>query len=1082
MNKNILLIIYIFLIILPNNISYSKSYFWNAANSFQINFNNNQIDTLRIDSLKKSAENYFTNNELDSSLVVYEKLKELYLASGKIEDVINTLNQIADIYYRNGKYDSALIVLKNAVTSYQNNFKKENLLFIKTKIKIAAVLLRLGKLNEALQTATETTDKLNILPDKKEIELAENYFVTGMIYYQMSDYNKSLEFHLKALNIRKNELGENHSSVGSSYNSIASIYNIKGDYENALEYYFRSLQIKIKEAGENTIDVSSLYNNIGSAYFAKGENDLAIEYYLKSLMIKKNILDKENPGFAFTYNNLAMAYRINEDFGNALSYGKLALDIFIKRLGAEHPNVAGVINNIGRTYFDIKDYDKALDSYNNALQIFLKKYGENHSTTAQNIFNIGEIYFFKKEYNTAIDFINKSLEIRKNIFGEFNEKVSQSYLKLSEIYLAQNEREQYDFSLIDSALFFIQKSIFSITKNSLDTIKYNIPDFKNISFEKDLLNSIIVESDMYYQKYLYQYNDINDLKFSLRLLESAVELTEKIRRGYKSEQVKFNLNKNIYSLYEKGIKIALTLFDITKNEQYKNSAFMFADKSKAGILIDEIYDINAKSYGDIPDSLLMKEKQLRIDLTYLDTEIQKMKVKYKNETNENLSSIPKYHSDENELFKLRREYDLLIDYFEKNFNKYYQLRFQPQIVNVNDIQILLKENNTSVIEYFLSDSLLYFFIIKSDDFIIKSFPLDKSLNERIINFRRALKNLYFEQYITEAYNLYKILFLPIENEISNSKKLYLITDGILNYLPFEILISGRIQSQINNNVSKSNNIDFANLPYLLNNYEISYHYSSALLAENLMKEETKDLSFVGFAPVFSVNDSAAKFDSVYMNFTNQNNLFRMNIPAENINRDIQFDGKNYSVLKESERELLTINELFRNKNKNTKIYLHKDAKEENIKSVDIKQFNNIHLATHGFINEEKPKLSGLIFSDVYTNSSEDGILNMEEILNLQLNADLVVLSSCESGLGKVMKGEGIMALTRSFLYAGTKNLIVSLWKVDDKSTTELIINLYKNILDNQSLSAALRKAKLNLIKEGKYSYPLDWGAFVLIGG
>ncbi len=1063
MNKNILLLIYILLVILFNNISYSKSYFWNAANSFQIKFNNNRTDTLTIDSLKKSAENFFTNNELDSSLAVYEKLKDLYLVSGKIEDAISTLNQMADIFYRDGKYDSALIVLNNGVTLCQNNFKKENLLFIKTKIKIAAVLLRLGKLNEALQTATETSDKLNNLPGKNDIEFAENYFVLGLIYYQMSEYNKSLDYHTKALNIRKNELGENHSSVGSSYNSIASIYNIKGDYENALEYYFKSLQIKINEIGENTIDVSSLYNNIGSVYFEKGENDLAIEYYLKSLMIKKNILDEDNPSYAFTYNNLAMAYRGNEDFKKSLSYSKLALDIFIKKLGEEHPNVAGVINNIGRTYYDIKDYDKALDSYNSALKIFLKKFGENHSTTAQNIFNIVEIYFLKKEYKMALSYINKSLEIRKKIFGEFNVKVSQSYLKLSEIYLAQNKVEHSNSSKVDSALFFIQKSIFSITKNSYDTIKYNIPDFNYVSFEKDLLNSLIVEADVYYQKYLYQSNDINELKFSLRLLESAAELIEKIRRGYKSEQVKFNLNKNIYSLYEKGIKIALTLFDLTKNYEYKNSALEFADKSKVGILIDEIYDINAKSFGDIPDSLLIKEKQLKINLTYLDSEIQKEKDKSKNTESGKLSSL------ENELFKLRREYDSLIDYFERNFNEYYQLKFQPRVIKIKDIQNFLIKNEGSVIEYFLSDTSLYIFVIKSNDFIIKSFAINKSFSEKIINFRRALKNLYFDQYIKEAYELYKILFLPIKNEISNSPKIYLITDGILNYLPFEILISKPIQLQINNNVSLSNNIDFSNLPYLINNYEICYHYSSALLVENLMYEGTKDLSFIGFAPVFSESDSSTKFDSVYMSFT------------KNINRDIQFDGKNYSTLKESERELLTINDLFRIKNKNTKIYLHKDAKEENIKLVDIKNFSNIHFATHGFINEEKPKLSGLIFSDIFTNSSEDGILNMEEILNLQLNANLVVLSSCESGFGKVMKGEGIMALTRSFLYAGAKNLIVSLWKVDDKYTAELMINLYKNILDNQSLSSALRKAKLNLIKERKYSYPLDWGAFVLIG-
>jgi CHAT domain-containing protein len=161
------------------------------------------------------------------------------------------------------------------------------------------------------------------------------------------------------------------------------------------------------------------------------------------------------------------------------------------------------------------------------------------------------------------------------------------------------------------------------------------------------------------------------------------------------------------------------------------------------------------------------------------------------------------------------------------------------------------------------------------------------------------------------------------------------------------------------------------------------------------------------------------------------------------------------------------------------IYTHNSAKEELIKSDEIKNYKYIHIASHGFINEEKPNLSGILFTK--EEKGEDGILYANEIYNLNLDADLVVLSACESGLGKIIKGEGLISLTRGLLFAGAKNVVVSLWRVADKSTSELMIEFYRNILNGESYSASLRQAKLKLIKNGKYSYPLEWSPFILIG-
>jgi CHAT domain-containing protein len=267
---------------------------------------------------------------------------------------------------------------------------------------------------------------------------------------------------------------------------------------------------------------------------------------------------------------------------------------------------------------------------------------------------------------------------------------------------------------------------------------------------------------------------------------------------------------------------------------------------------------------------------------------------------------------------------------------------------------------------------------------------------------------------------------------------------------------------------KIEGLEFSELPYLINSYNISYQSSIIFLQYEINKSETQ-YNFAGFAPVFAdevseTNKSTNKETVVFQ-----------------LKRAVEINDKTYSELPESKNEVEGILNLFIEKNFTGNNFISTDAKEEIVKLGLMKDYRFLHIATHGFINEEKPKLSGIIFTDKNNPPAEDGILYSSEIYNLSLNADLVVLSACESGLGKIVKGEGLIGLTRGFIYSGAKNVLVSLWQVADKSTSELMIEFYKNILDGKNYSSSLREAKLKLIKDGIYSYPLEWSPFVLIG-
>jgi len=270
--------------------------------------------------------------------------------------------------------------------------------------------------------------------------------------------------------------------------------------------------------------------------------------------------------------------------------------------------------------------------------------------------------------------------------------------------------------------------------------------------------------------------------------------------------------------------------------------------------------------------------------------------------------------------------------------------------------------------------------------------------------------------------------------------------------------------------------------YLVKVHNISYHYSNTLYCQILQenKTETSAGGFIGFAPVFSsdrpnnqvTHRGASIFDS--LNFNNYETL-----------RSISIDGKTYNHLPYSEKEVSSIASLFEDRNQNATSYLFDQANEISFKN-NIADYQYVHLATHGIVNEMNPNLSGIIFAqpeiDTGENAaSDDGILFAGEMYNLDLNADLVVLSACETGLGRIVNGEGIMSMTRGFIYSGTPNILFSLWKVGDKNTYELMVNFYTDIIGGDTYSNALRKAKLRLIQNEATAFPANWAGFTLVG-
>jgi CHAT domain-containing protein len=384
----------------------------------------------------------------------------------------------------------------------------------------------------------------------------------------------------------------------------------------------------------------------------------------------------------------------------------------------------------------------------------------------------------------------------------------------------------------------------------------------------------------------------------------------------------------------------------------------------------------------------------------------------------------------------------------------------------------LLSENSAMVEYFSGDSTIYIFTFTKDEFDIIPVKKPDNFTEVVKDFYSSILKSEFSKYYSSATALTGILIKPVLDKIAGKENLIFVPDDILFKIPFEALFTdaGKIKSP-------DKKVSYAGLNYLIKKCNISYHYSAGFFADQINKNKFTEFplinNFAGFAPVFAGNNS----DGYTLAST---------VPVQLLKDTLRSspDNNNFSELKYSEWELRTILELFEKNRKPAVAFFHSDATEENFRN-NIDQYGIIHIASHSFINEVSPQISGVAFARGESNNSgsvpSDGILYAGETYSLDLDADLLVLSSCESGIGKLVRGEGMMSLTRGFLYSGTDNIIFSLWKIPDKHTSELMVSFYRKLFSGKNYAEALKQAKLEMIKNESTARPRSWAGFLLIG-
>lgn len=865
------------------------------------------------------------------------------------------------------------------------------------------------------------------------------YIRLGDNYQQLEDFEKARQELNNALDMTRNQMGYKHLELAKSFQKMGFKYLSSGDYDRAIEMYDKALLIQLEILGKDHAEVAKTYNSIALAFWNKGDSQSAHLNYNKSFSIKLRQFQGIDFDVKKKFELLDKDDTRKQGFSKARNYFKRTMAVYQDSFGTNDSLFAAIYENIGILYAFEGDYDRALEYLRKSFATRLNLFGEHSPELAANYHNIGICLRLKGEYEDAMRFLSTALDIKMKSVGKTHPDTADIYYQLGKIH--------FEFNRFSNALSCYQKALIAIVPDFSSSSLYKNPKTDKVYAKDRLLKILAAKAETLKMRYFHDLSQEKDLRFSFRTYLLVADLIEEMRSGYKSESYKLFFGEKSHEIYDDAIQTTLILYDIDRDPQYKEMAFTLSERSKAAVLAEALAESRARRFAGIPDDMLEKEKNLKKELNLYDTLLEKEYQAKENSESQRINSL------ENRYFDLRAQYQHLIEYFESHYPKYYNLKYNPNPVTVSDLQQAL-DSDTAFIEYFWGEGMMNIFVLTSDTLEVVTLPIDEAFNRVVDTCYLSIKKIVVQDFLASSRKLYQTLMEPIWPEIKYKKKLIIIPHRQLYYVPFESLVSSRA------NVKNLSAAD-----YMIKHCAFSYHYSARLWLHTVNisnKEENREKSFIGFAPVFS-----EKTPDEYH--------------SENL-RDIIIDGVRFSRLPGSEEEVRAIIDLFISKQKQATGYFHREASERQFKSIKMRNYTMIHLATHSLKKENNPKLSGLIFAQSQDPSKrEDGILYSGETYNLNLNAELIVLSTCESGIGKLVKGEGMIALNRGFLYSGVRNTIFSLWKVEDKSTSRLMIELYRSILEGETFSTALRKAKLRLIRDRFTAFPRYWSGFILVG-
>ena len=983
----------------------------------------------------------------------------------KAESFLNKADSLNEV----GQYDRASLYIDSVsvMMDLQSHSDQDSLrtsLFIRSILAKAILFKDKTQYPEALALLTEASQLTDSLLGKRHLLYAKLLMERGNIANQKDQSNISLPLYLEAYDIFKEVLGDKDEQIGKIMANIGDAYRRNAQYQKSLEYLVPAMDIMEQNYGKRSPEMAMIYNNLGSTYNRLGDYDLVLFYDELARDIYVENYGEEHMRVAAMDNNIGLLHFHKNDFEKALDYYFRALKVLKQQFGEEHFYVAIICSNLGVTYEGLEDYENAIAYQEKALKIKESTVGKESISYASSISYLANVYRRQGKYQLALDQYQHAFGIISKDVGKKHPLISRTYNELSKVYLGMETYDQAKEMSIKALNAVITDSISSDrmidwlhSESSGDewVIKFDeiIHTFEVLDGLKGAALASYLSED-HQEAYLFQLG--------------AIDLIDYMHSGFKQEGSKLFLQDYVLPVYAQTIETAHTLAQTpqanrqdqkqAEGPKIKEDAFRLSEKTKGIILGQGIRASKTTQLANISQAVKERDQYLRSALGYYRTSVYE-------ERNKATPDSVKLFEEREILFGLEQSYDSLLAELKANYPSYYELRYETEPPSLSEIQSYLKGQHTAMASYFWGDEHLFAFLISEDQFLIHTAPMDSNFKAEIRHFRSFIEHLDstdVQQYQKLAFSLSQKLGLF--QDIMDAEDWIIIPDGPLSFIPFEALLS-----------KESSANSFNELPYWVLKKTIRYEYAAALaINERAPTDQQKwfqQPNYVGFAPSYTGPNA---------------NLMATRSPiVDAVDRDWELPQLMFTETEVTEAAAITGGDY----------YVGAKATEDAFKSLNAPT-HILHLAMHGFTHDEVPEYSGLVFfnpSEETINTAtkeeqsfeekQDGYLHAYEIYNMSIQAELAILSACQTGIGKILRGEGMMSLARAFKYAGCNNIITSLWQANDQSTHQLIRQFLHELKDHQPKANALRTAKIQYLQDADplESHPALWSTFILIG-
>ena len=827
-------------------------------------------------------------------------------------------------------------------------------------------------------------------------------------------------------------LGDPAALARAVHNSAMIYFNL-GDFEPALVGYQRSLVLM--ESLKNQRGISNSLSGIGLIYRTLGDFDEAMKFYKRGLAAAEAAQDKAVIGN--TLNLMGVTYRLQGNRRLALEYFQKALALF-KETNYQ-TGVIGVLNNIGNVYLQQSQFDLAQDSFTKSLELATSAKYRPQVSLALN--NIGRVHHIRGDRAKALEYYQQSLALREELGDKTG--ATRTLINLAELYkdLKDYDRsEEYYKKSLERLESSGNKADLPVTISGLGQLQLLRGNPKSALEWLNRATELAREGERLDVLWLAlsitgkAHRDLKQEDQARAAFTESIEVVEELRRqiaGAEQEQQLFLEDK--LSPYQ-----SLVALFVDRNEWQQ--AFSMSEQAKARVLLD-VLQFGRTSMGQMTSAEREVERKLRGSMVTINNQL--LRETQVSPINDNRIA---------DLKARRQQSRLAYESFRTNlYATHPELKKQRgEILPISLEQVgnLIADTHGALLEFSLAGDKAFLFVLTKSapgksPAKLKVYQLAvgaKELAQQADNFRLTLAQRDLT-YASAARELYKTLLGPAEAELRGKTNLVIVPDGKLWDLPFQALQNSRGR-------------------HLIEDFAISYAPSLTVLREMKQLRQRKQLKNAGADSLLAIGNPS------------RGEAISMNGPSTSEKPD---------DLIETQRQVSALAELYGRSR--SRVYTGDMARESRVKA-EAGDYRVLQLATHGVLNDAAPMYSYVVLAREESGAEDDGLLEAWELMNMNLNSDLVSLSGCETARGRTSAGEGVIGLSWALFVAGSPTTLVSQWKVESASTTDLMLEFHRQLHSfgsHGSKSIALQRAAKKILNNVQYRHPFYWAGFVVVG-